>query len=305
MIYSIEFIRLVAVVLITLTHLRHNFTDGPAYVLLEVIPLYGTLILSVVSGYLFGRKPNAANLFSKKVRSLLIPFLIANAAVLIPVLLLHGLGYDILNRLNYDFTLLTEGLLALNSAPINPPTYFIRDLFVIFVLIELVKNRNLWMLAMLIPLALFGKVMLRYDILFLFATGFLYSYFDGKQWRILLLALLLCIYISSFFEIINIYYDKHILSIIIFILLIDLPFRFRDMGGYTYLLHLYHSPVIVISFPLIHYFLPNPVLNLVAQFVVAIAVPILLYQIIRRYPALGAVTGNRVGGKKTGLHSSE
>ena len=51
--YTIEIIRLVAVILITFTHIRHNFTDGPMFYMLEVIPKYGTLILSLVSGYLY------------------------------------------------------------------------------------------------------------------------------------------------------------------------------------------------------------------------------------------------------------
>lgn len=51
--YSIEVIRLLAVVLITFTHTRHNLESGPWCVLLEEVPKYGTLMLSIVSGYLY------------------------------------------------------------------------------------------------------------------------------------------------------------------------------------------------------------------------------------------------------------
>jgi fucose 4-O-acetylase-like acetyltransferase len=54
------------------------------YVFLEQVPLYGTLVLSIISGFLYTEvsavKPF---LLKRKVKSLLIPFLIANFIVII------------------------------------------------------------------------------------------------------------------------------------------------------------------------------------------------------------------------------
>lgn len=116
--------RLVAVILIVFTHTRNDLTNGISFFIIEKIPTFGTAILSIVSGYLYFEisrlKPN---LFLNKIKSLAIPYLIANVLILSMVLFFkYVLGYDSLNRLPYDYTLLTEGIFALNSVPINPPT---------------------------------------------------------------------------------------------------------------------------------------------------------------------------------------
>ena len=50
---SIELIRLVAVILITFTHTRNDLQSGYVFFVVEKLPLLGTAILSIVSGYLY------------------------------------------------------------------------------------------------------------------------------------------------------------------------------------------------------------------------------------------------------------
>ena len=109
--HSIELMRLIAVMLITLTHARSDVDSDWANFILRELPTYGTAILSIVSGYLFFKiSRHQENLFMKKVKSLAIPYLIANLAVLSLVLLAYyGLGLDVLKRISYDRSIVTKG----------------------------------------------------------------------------------------------------------------------------------------------------------------------------------------------------
>ncbi|MFT2008805.1 acyltransferase family protein [Pontibacter sp. 13R65] len=290
--YSLELIRFIAVVLITFTHTRHNFSEGPAYYILEVLPTYGTLILSVVSGYLFCKHSlHKEDFFQRKVQSLLYPFLIANTLVLIPVLLLHSFGYNILNRIPYDYRLIQEGVFSLNVAPINPPTYFIRDLFVVFAIIELIVRKNYKMLILLIPLLVFGKLMLRYEILLLFSIGASYAYFEKIiNKRKILICLLLITALSFCF---SSGFTKYFISLLLFLLLIDLPVRFFDVGGYTYLLHLYHAPIIIIILPVLTSTVENDNIKVLLQISASLVVTFLLYLLTRKFVRLKIISGGR------------
>ena len=152
---SFEFARLICVLLLIFTHTRHNYSEGLTYFILEEVPKIGTLILSLMSGYLYysvSRKN--INIFQKKVKSLLIPYLIANISVLSLVVIANFIfEINFLNRLDFNFDLIFEGIIALNSPPINPPTFFIRDIFIIFVLIERFRNKKYFLLLLIIPLA--------------------------------------------------------------------------------------------------------------------------------------------------------
>ena len=280
--FGIEIIRLIAVILITFTHIRHSFTEGPMYFILEEVPRYGTLILSVISGYLyFEVSKNGKDVFKKKVKNLLIPFLIANIIVIVPVLIIHWLGYDYLNRLSFDYTLITEGLLSLNSPPVNPPTYFIRDLFIVFILLELVVNKKLWTLIVIIPLIIFGQLLIRYDILILFLVGVAYSKFKNQinHWIFTIALTLSYIIILIFYP--GIYWGRHLVAIILFINIIKINFKFIKTGGYTYLLHLYHTPIIVFSYPFIVLFTTNIYLRVVFQILLPVVLIFLGYLLIR------------------------
>ena len=129
---SIELIRLVAVILITFTHTRNDLQSGYIFFVVEKMPTFGTAILSIVSGYLYYSVSLKKKIFIKKIKTLLIPYLIANISVIIIVFsTILLLDYNPLNRLSLDSSLILEGIFSLNSPPINPPTYFIRDIFII------------------------------------------------------------------------------------------------------------------------------------------------------------------------------
>ncbi|MFU8813236.1 MAG: hypothetical protein ACNA78_09720 [Balneolaceae bacterium] len=291
--YNIEFLRFLAVILITLTHTRHDVTDGWLFLLVYHIPQYGTVILSIISGYLywnFTRKNRT--LIQRKVKSLLYPFLIANILVVIPVLAFYYLlDINFLNRLSFDYTLLTEGILALSVAPINPPTFFIRDIFVVFVLIEFAFRKNLYMLLIILPLLFFGELMIRYDILVMFICGAAFAAMDITKYRTPLIAgALVLTALSAYFAP---DYTKFFASLLLFLLIIDIQIKFYDVGAYSYLLHLYHSPMIVVTYPILSRFVTHELVSIIFQVAISLAGSYLLYRITRRVRVLRILSGNR------------
>ena len=290
---NIELLRIVCVVLLVFTHTRHNFDDGIMHFILYDLPKYGTLILSIISGYLYysiSRKNK--NLFAKKIKSLAIPFLFANLSVVIivsAIFILFDLNY--LNRLSFDSGLILEGILSLNSPPINPPTYFIRDIFIIFTLVEILINKKFKLIFLLLPFALFGELILRYEILVLFVVGIVVSkYLNNKNQKYTQLALLILVFLSySFYEPIM----KHLISIFIFVSIINMNVKFFNVGGYTYLLHLYHSPVIVFIYPLLSNYISNIYWLVLSQIILSIIMVYLLFLITRRYTFLKILSGQR------------
>ena len=290
---NIELLRIVCVVLLVFTHTRHNFDDGIMHFILYDLPKYGTLILSIISGYLYysiSRKNK--NLFAKKIKSLAIPFLFANLSVVIivsAIFILFDLNY--LNRLSFDSGLILEGILSLNSPPINPPTYFIRDIFIIFTLVEILINKKFKLIFLLLPFALFGELILRYEILVLFVVGIVVSkYLNNKNQKYTQLALLILVFLSySFYEPIM----KHLISIFIFFSIINMNVKFFNVGGYTYLLHLYHSPVIVFIYPVLSNYISNIYLLVLLQIILSVIMVYLLFLITRRFTVLKILSGQR------------
>lgn len=289
--YPIEFMRIAGVILITFTHTNHNFTTGATYFLLEELPQYGTLLLSVISGYLYYTYRGVPGLLNKKIKSLLLPFLIANIAVLLPVLIIYACGYNYLNRFTYDIHLITDGLFALNDVPINPPTYFIRDLFIIFCFLALLQKD--WRgLLFIVPLALFGTILIRTDIAILFICGFLikkYKLDTVALWQKISIGLPLVVAGIYFFDF-EVY--KFLIAVFIFLALINLKFTFVRTGAFTYFLHLYHCPIIVFTVPLLRKLPINAYTDVVLQIVLAIALCSLGFQIIKRLN-LRFIVGNR------------
>ena len=290
---NIELLRIVCVVLLVFTHTRHNFEDGIMHFILYDLPKYGTLILSIISGYLYysiSRKNK--NLFEKKIKSLAIPFLFANLSVVIIVSVIFvffDLNY--LNRLSFDSGLILEGILSMNSPPINPPTYFIRDIFIIFVLVEILINKKFKLIFLLLPFALFGELILRYEILVLFVVGIVVSkYLNNKNQKYIQLTLLILVFLAYlFYEPIM----KHLISIFIFVSIINMNVKFFNVGGYTYLLHLYHSPVIVFIYPLLSNYISNIYLLVLLQIILSIITVYLLFLITRRFTVLKILSGQR------------
>jgi hypothetical protein len=291
--YSIELIRLLAVILITFTHTRHSITPESSltYFIVEELPTIGTVLLSIVSGYLYRKVSfDKPRIFFNKVKTLLIPFLIANLVVLTLVLVANY----VLNRLTFDISLFTEGILALNSPPINPPTYFIRDIFVIFVLIEFIRNRNLYMLLIIIPLLVFGKLLLRYDILLLFLLGMTIANYDAfltplKTKRIICVVLFLVSLVMIFQT--DVTWYKYPVALLIFVLVINWKVKFYNVGSYSYLLHLYHSPIIVATYPVIEKLNGNDFIRVLIQVMVSFMAVYVLYLITRKITSLRILCG--------------
>lgn len=290
---SIELIRLIAVILIVFTHTRNELENDIAYFVFEKIPTFGTAILSIVSGYLYfeiSRQKN--NLFIKKVKSLAIPYLIANIGVLLLVLFANYIfEYNTLNRLNYDFSLITEGVFALNSPPINPPTYFIRDIFVIFSIIALVSQKEIKTLFVILPFLLFGTLVLRLDVAFLFLIGCLFAnYKDRFEKKKMIITILFLSIITGFYFS---GYLKFPISFLIFIILVDIKFVFFNTGRFSYLLHLYHSPIIVISYPILSHYIESPLLKIITQIIIALVAVYMLFLITKKYEFLKIISGGR------------
>lgn len=290
---SIELIRLIAVILIVFTHTRNELKYGISYFIVEIIPTFGTAILSIISGYLYYETSrHKDNLFFRKIKSLAIPYLIANISVLILALIAYYVfGFNTLNRLSFDVSLITEGIFSFNSPPINPPTYFIRDIFIIFSIIALITQKEFKTLFVIIPFLLLGTLILRLDVAFLFLIGILYSkYKNNIDKKILIItALIISIILSIFYN----DFLKFPFSFLAFILLINIQLPFLNTGRFSYLLHLYHSPIIVISYPILSSFIENPIIKIVAQILIAIFFVYLLFLITKKYPLLKVLSGGR------------
>lgn len=291
--YNLEFLRFFAVILVTFTHTRNNFTGGWEMLVFEDFPKIGTLVLSVISGYLYSEVTyDRKNLFRDKLKKLYIPYLFANSIVIVLVLLASALGYNFLNRYSIDYKLFTEGLFAFTFPPVNPPTYFIRDLFITFILIDLFKNKNYKVLFVIIPLLIFGKLFIRIDIMLLFAVGVViskYAAFIKKNYLCLIFLLAISSIISFIKTPIDVY--KYPLAFLFFMLMFQVKIKFYNVGAFTYLLHLYHSPIIV--FTAFFLKIDNLVLYVIVQILAAISGAFLLYIITRYVKPLKILTGGK------------
>lgn len=290
---SIEFFRVTAVILITFTHTKHNIDSGILYFLINKLPPVGTAILSIISGYLyFSISRNKKNLFLKKIKSLAIPYIIANTSILLIVLILnYFFDYNMLNRFNYDFSIITDGIFSLHAPPINPPTYFIRDIFVIFSIIALFSQKEHKALIVLIPILLFGILMLRLNIAFLFALGLLYANFKEIINKNLLI--ISTIIVSVILGIWFTDYMKFSIAFLIFILFLNVDFKFPNTGRYSYLLHLYHAPIIVISYPILNMYIESTILNLLCQLILSTSLVYILFLLSKKYSFLRVLSGGR------------
>lgn len=290
----LEFLRVLSVVLITFTHTRNELSSGALYFIIEELPTYGTLLLSLISGYLFWNVTrHQKNWLGKKVKSLAIPFLIANVAVAFPVYFLHFFGIDMLNRHTYDYTLITEGIFSLTQISVNPPTYFIRDLFVWFALLSLFGQRDLRALWVILPLLIFGKLMIRIDIAGLFLVGMLLAQFQEKVaehfWWIAAVFLLLFIPFTAPL------YSKYLMAILFLMVFLKMPFpeKFPSVGGYTYLLHLYHSPIMIVTAVILAKIAVHEVAYILGQIIISMLVVWGLFLLCKRYPKGKILSGGR------------
>jgi peptidoglycan/LPS O-acetylase OafA/YrhL len=295
---GIEILRLVAIILITFIHTKHNFESGISYYITEVLPKFGTLTLSIVSGYLYWTiTKNNKSVFSKKVKSLVIPYFIANSIVIGLAFLAHYIfSISFSERVIFDYTMITEGLLSLNSPPINPPTYFVRDIFIIFTIIELIRRKNLYMLLIIVPYLVFGKLLIRLDIMALFLCGAFIAHARDvieNHYRLIIMGGLAICLTLIYFTKMDIY--KYAVAILIFMVFINIKVKpkFLNTGGFSYLLFLYHSPIIVGAFPALSLFVVNPYLNVACQIIIAITACFAMHLLIEKYAKLRILTGGR------------
>ena len=290
---SFEFARLICVLLLIFTHTRHNYSEGLPHFILEEVPKIGTLILSLISGYLYysvSRK--SKNIFKKKVKSLLIPYVIANISVLSLVLIANFIfEINFLNRLDFNFDLIFEGVMALNSPPINPPTFFIRDIFIIFVLIEIFRNKKYFLLVLILPLAFYGELILRYEILYLFLIGLATAKYSEKLGKSLIILIIVIFWLPLFYF--NIAEFKHLISILFFVGILSINLNFKNVGGFTYLLHLYHSPIIVFVYPIISHYFSDQLVLVIYQIILSIIFIYALYFLTRKITFLKLISGQR------------
>ena len=281
--YSIELLRLLSVTLLVLTHTRHGLSSGYLYFFVEVLPTYATSLLSLVSGFLFLEySSKKGDILNKKIKTLLVPYLFSNLIVISVVYILYLIGYEYLNRLSFDYRMITDGLLSLSSEPINPPTYFIRDIFIFFCLVSLIR-RNYYSLIFLVPYIAFGNLFLRLDVIFLVVCGMSISYMKiliSNQKRSVLFILFFSLIYLLLSE-----YDypfKFILSLFVFISIYDVKVKFFNVGGFSYMLHLYHAPIIIFLHPLISRRISGDLISISVQFILTLCVTFALYQIVKR-----------------------
>lgn len=291
--YNLELLRLIAVVLITLTHSKIIFTDAVNIFLFNYLPTIGTPVLTLISGYLYSEVSfRRKDLLQNKIKTLLIPFLIANASVIAVTFVLSALGFNFLNRLSFsDPSIIYNGLFALQIPPINPPTYFIRDIFVLFLIIDAFKNKRYYNLLFLLPLIFFGLLFIRNDIPVLFAVGFLIARLKDRK-KLMLAAKILSVPVAViFFLKTGVETYRYPIAISFFLLTVGLNIKFWNVGAYTYLLHLYHSPLLVVLNSFI--VLQSPVSSLLLQMLACYCIIYLLYLLTRYVKPLRILCGGK------------
>lgn len=164
----------------------------------DVVSRGGVPILTVISGYLaylsFNRKPYSTFL-ADKFRRILVPYLAWNVICLVYLWwLFHAYDYVVDAELieiqgMADFA---RKVIAINRMPINPPIYFLRDLFLIFLVCPVfdLLSRNIYiagaalglfavyMLNTITPGTADYAVLYRSDMPFFFLLGYMASRHD-------------------------------------------------------------------------------------------------------------------------------
>src|SRR5690606_33030837 len=84
---------------------------------------------------------------------------------------------------------------------------------------------------------------------------------------------------------------KYPIALLVFIWAISTKIKFYNVGAYSYLLHLYHSPIIVCLYPLIKRISSNEFLLVLLQVVVSFVCGYLLYIVTRKIPCLRILCG--------------
>ena len=160
-----------------------------------------------------------------------------------------------------------------------------------FSIIALITQKEWKALLVLIPFVLFGKLIIRWDIAFLFVSGIIYAMASERLNKNILLSIcgLSIVVVVLFFDA----YLKFPVALFLFMLTVDLKIKYLNTGRFSYLLHLYHSPVMVITYPVISYLISDITLRVVTQIIWAIAMAYLLFLTTKKIPALKILSGGR------------
>lgn len=102
----------------------------------DVLARSGVPLLSIISGYLafYSYKKHGYKIFlHKKVKSLLIPFIIVNIVTLIFLQIAQHFTNSPIHAIKSvdDLSSVVQAILGINRLPVNGPLYFLRDLFLI------------------------------------------------------------------------------------------------------------------------------------------------------------------------------
>src|SRR5690625_99482 len=136
-----------------------------------------------------------------------------------------------------------------------------------------------------------GKFILRYDVGLVFLLGILYARFYNRVSKICLLVLLGVV--SVLVGIWAVEYLKYSVAFFFFILFLDIPFRLYKTGRFSYLLHLYHAPLIVILYPILEKWIFNPYLLIFAQIFLSIFIVYLFYLVTKSNSKFKILSGGR------------
>ncbi|PNW26616.1 hypothetical protein BKP44_16210 [Formosa algae] len=137
----------------------------------------------------------------------------------------------------------------------------------------------------------FGTLILRLDVAYLFVLGLLYGKFQNVIGKKVLISA--TVIITLFVGLWSSEYLKFPLYFLIFIMSINLNFKFFNTGRYSYLLHLYHAPIIVITYPILSLYIVNPILKIFTQIFLALFFVFLLFLLIKRFEVLKILSGGR------------
>lgn len=171
----------------------------------DVIARGAVPLLTIISGYLAYssfKKNSYKNFVGKKTKTLLLPFFVFNIATFV-ILYISFLvtGYNIGNVATSSQNMgdLISAILGYNRLPINPPLYFLRDLFIISLLtpiIHFIIKRAYLMIPFILILlhinftsigvytSIFDTkvgILYRSDMILFYTIGY---FFSQRQWHI-------------------------------------------------------------------------------------------------------------------------
>jgi succinoglycan biosynthesis protein ExoH len=156
----------------------------PAYIANATFLRFSVTILTIMSGFILfasGADQQGMRTVTKKVRTLLVPFLFWNLSLVAVLYIAQRLGIlsgQRLDLLNADASTWADATLAWSTRPVNYPLYFLRDLFVISLIAiaatRIVRAHVIPVIAVCVLVAAYnldGNLVLRTPMLIAFFIG--------------------------------------------------------------------------------------------------------------------------------------